>query len=327
MFIKYFKSSYLPQYIALAVITMLIWGYELVYPQVFMGNNYLEPAYNLSVILFTDNKWVLAFAGILILYIQAIFLNKVLVDNDIVPKNSLIPAFVFLVISSASTQYLTYSPLSFAILFLIISIERLFKCYGNTKSYYEILSASLSISLASLFFFPSITFLILIYVMLISFSLTNWRLWIIPIIGILLPYLYVLVYYFLTDQFVENFESFELYWASLDVNALNPLIIKHLGHGIVLILFFIAALYYISHIQEKNIIIRKKMVLVVFLFLISILLSIFNFGTFDFLFIIFALPLSVFISFYLGDIKIRMFHEYFMYLIILVIVLINYHLL
>ena len=325
MFIRYFKSSYLPQYVLLAIITLVLWGYHLIYPEILLLNNELQPAYDLSLMLLAGNKWVFTFSGILLLYLQAMILNKILVDNDIVPKNSLIPAFVFLVVSSASAHNLTYTPLSFAILFLILAIERLFKCYGNTKAFSEILSAGLFISLASLFFFPAIVFVVMIYLILISFSLNNWRLWVIPIIVIILPYIYVYAFYFLTDRFDINIESFTIFWNSIGINQQNPFNITHLGHAFIIILLIISTSYYISHIQEKNIIIRKKMILIVFITCISIALMVSNFGNFDLLFIIAALPLSVFISFYLGDIKVKRYHEYFIYLIILIIVFINYH--
>ncbi|MFC2107647.1 hypothetical protein ACFLRY_04870 [Bacteroidota bacterium] len=326
MFIRYFKSSYLPQYILLAIITLILWAFNLIYPIEGFSEQFLQPAYDLSTSIL-KNIWVLVIIGILIFYIQAVFLNSMLIANDIVPKNSLIPAFVFLVIGSASFEYLTFTPLTFTVLFLIFALERLFKCYGNTKSFSEILSASLFVSIASLFFFPAIVFLLLIYIMLINFSLTNWRLWIIPIIGIVIPYLYLFAFYFVTDQLAENLDLYNVWWNSIGIVSQNLLSIKFLGHVLIIILSIISILYYMSHIQEKNIIIRKKMILVGFFTLISIIISIFNVGNFDFLYILIALPLSVFISFYLGNTKIKKVHEYFIWLIIICLILINYQIL
>ncbi len=91
MFIKYFRSSYLPQYILLAIITIILWGYNFLFPEIKLFENFLQPAYELSLLVFATNKWIFAISGIALLFLQAMVLNKILVDNDIVPKNSLIP--------------------------------------------------------------------------------------------------------------------------------------------------------------------------------------------------------------------------------------------
>ena len=60
--------------------------------------------------------------------------------------------------------------------------------------------AALMLSLGSLFYFPTILLLPLVWVALNDFRPFQWREWAMPFIGVALPYLYLATWYFWNDE-------------------------------------------------------------------------------------------------------------------------------
>jgi hypothetical protein len=87
-------------------------------------------------------------------------------------------------------------PILFSNLFLLFALSKMMNSYRKDIAFSQVFDAGLLISIATLFYFPCIVFFPMIGVALIIFRPFLWREWVISFIGVLVPYIFVITYYF-----------------------------------------------------------------------------------------------------------------------------------
>jgi hypothetical protein len=95
-------------------------------------------------------------------------------------------------------------PLLFANFFILLAIHKLVSSYRKDSAFSNAFDAGILFSIASLFYFPSIVFIPLLGFGFVLFRPFNWREWVISVIGVLIPYLFVFTYYFWNDLFAGS---------------------------------------------------------------------------------------------------------------------------
>jgi len=91
-------------------------------------------------------------------------------------------------------------PLLFSNLFLLFAISKVLNSYRKDTAFSQFFDAGLLVSMATLFYFPCIVFFPVIGISLLLFRPFNWREWIISFAGALVPYVFVLTWYFWNDK-------------------------------------------------------------------------------------------------------------------------------
>ncbi len=324
MLIRNFKSSYFSQFVLIFIIAFSLWFWSIIHPKIFEGAESIQSVFNLFNTWISYKIWIGPIIGFLALACQALFLNSVLIKNEIVPKNTLVPAFIYILVGSQFPEILMFNPSSIALILLILSLDRIFKCYGNNDPNRELLSASLYISLASLFYFPSISILLLVYIAIVNFSISNWRALIIPLIGTSIPYIYLASYYYIDNQLNTRYLEYISYFNSIRLANISVPDHYYIVWGLLFILVLISFFYFWMHIQEKNIIIRKKMSIIMVFLLFGFLPVIFSGENFLLNLLIFTIPVASLISFFLSNArKIKIF-EYLIWVLIVLLIMQNY---
>jgi hypothetical protein len=135
----------------------------------------------------------------LLLYIQAISLNKLVNNQRLMQKSNYLVGMSYLLITSlfADWYYLS-SPLIINSL-LIWALSMLCELHSNNSPKSSLFNIGMIIGIATFFYFPSIAFLLLI---IVGLGITRpFRLpeWLIALLGILTPYYFLAVWVFLTD--------------------------------------------------------------------------------------------------------------------------------
>ncbi|MFO8129500.1 MAG: DUF6427 family protein [Bacteroidales bacterium] len=327
MLIRYFKSSYLSQIITLILLGLLLWGKAFIFPEVYAASTKLQPAFEL--VNGAIKHWPVAapILGYLLLVFQAMFLNATLNEHELVSRNTLIPAFVLIILGSQVQETLTFHPASVANIFIILSFKRMLKCYDQHDSRRDILSASIYISVASMFFFPSIVFLLLVWSMLISFSIATWKEWIISMIGAATPYIYLFSLYYIAGAYPDRLAEYFRYFTQGNTIQLPHDIMLYVIWGLTAILIIFSWFFYLLHFQEKNIMIRKKISLFLWFLLFSLLPSFFAGEAFPVLEMVIAIPLTVLVAFYLDSISRRTtFQNALLWMLLMAMLINNYNL-
>lgn len=298
---------------------------------------YFTPAVNFtSLIRYPDaapiGKWVqeqLAGLGnniklINILFIAgiAVYTNKTAVSSDITPRQSFISASIIVVLMLFSPAAIWYTGSLLVMLLLVFALSNIVGMFGKQYPFLLILNASMAISVASMILPQAMFFVIFIWFAFFTFSVNSWREWVISIIGILLPYIYMVFAYFWSDNIDYLLKVYRAFFSELGIRYQIPQNSQLITIAIMFILFGISALYFTSEASDKIISIRKKM-WITFQFSLICLLIILIGGEFVFLLIpVIYIPLTIMISYSIHNQKRSRLYD-ILILILFVSIIIN----
>lgn len=145
------------------------------------------------------------FLGVLfnipLLLIQAFLVNYLVDSHRLLPKQSYLPAFVYLLVAGSFSSLLSPNPVVLANLFLLLAFHQLLRLSNASQALPPAFNFGLLIGLGSFFYPPAIVFFPLIFVSLTYFRNFQLREWLVPLIGFGLPmvYLWVAYSYFLPE--------------------------------------------------------------------------------------------------------------------------------
>ena len=304
MLIQIFRKSYMLQYFLLLILGILLWLGAFIKPVSVENeiNEYLNPGYFLLLSLIGNSALFTKVVAFLMILGGALLFNFILTKYDLVPKNFLIPAMVYLVLMSYSPNLLHLHHASISGLMIVIMLYFIFQVYAEEQAFPQVFNSGLLIGVASLFYFPSVYFLFFIWITFIVFSLYKWREWLIVLIGFIVPYIFLFTYYFWFDKLEVALLAYEDYLLNLSFIdfSFSFSYLSYLIMGFV-ILFILYSLFRIStEVGEKTINIRKHFWTVFWLFFIAILTYLISGNNFHSDQVFILIPVSVFISYTLS---------------------------
>jgi hypothetical protein len=157
--------------------SLFLWMTELIG---FIFRDPLIPSFVLSAIL---------------VFLQAFSLNSILIRSKALSSNTYLPAACYILILSASPEFMVLSPAMFAITFVLIGINYMLFHLQYRGSEENILSTGVVFGLASLFDPSSTIFILLIFAIYIFYSNTLNRRYLLLVYGLVFPYLLIWIYY------------------------------------------------------------------------------------------------------------------------------------
>ena len=198
MFIRFFKSNNASALIFLPLFAIAIWAFGFISPVVLPAKHAM-PLYELCAGLFVKTPWLSILIALILITGEAFLLNYIVNENEVLSKQSYLPALFYILFISNNNDMLLLSPPLFANLFILFALNKLFTSYRKDNAFSQAFDAGLLISIATLFYFPYIVFLPLLGVGLIIMRPFNWREWLISFIGAAIPYIFVITFYFCKD--------------------------------------------------------------------------------------------------------------------------------
>ncbi len=231
--------------------------------------------------------------AIVIIVLHGFGLNNLIYKNDVIKKENLIVATVFILLNTFHYSSNINLISSFLLLFFI---NYLLESYQKEFPFHEIFCCSFILSIIAVFN-PIVT---LLYVSFIScsfiFNYNNWRSYCVSILGLFIPLLTVFLY---STIFNTNTNILSLY--SLPKFSFNYLEIFEFYkvHQNVLIVFLLISLIsfieFFNWLYKKSIRSRKSFFIILIYFLITVFMTLFSSTTNWYLLLS---PLSVFIANY-----------------------------
>ncbi len=146
-------------------------------------------------------------AAVLVLFAQALYFNSIIDRHKIVAKGNYLGAYIFILLSSMFQNFLFLSPALIANIFFLIEIDLLFSIYKKEKVSSQIFDLGFVISIASLFYFPAIAFLLFLFIGLLILRPFKIGEWLVLLIGAIVPYFLSFVYFMWFDLLPEFFEN------------------------------------------------------------------------------------------------------------------------
>lgn len=158
------------------------------------------PFYSLANSFLGVNKIVSVSVSILLIVAGGIFLNFIIQEFHLLRNQTYLPALTYVVLMSSIPEVLLLHPVLFANIFLMVALKRCLDISGNSVASPAAFDSAFIVSIASLFYFPAILFLFLVWISLVSFRSFSLRDCIIALIGVCIPYLFAGVYFYWFDE-------------------------------------------------------------------------------------------------------------------------------
>ena len=263
-----------------------------------------------------DTTWVIIkqIAIFLMCYLSVLLLNFIANKNNLTQKNNL-EILLFSLFFVIMPESLRDSYCIVANLLILMALRRLLSLHSQKEVKQKLFDASLWIALASIFYFWSILFFILILIALVLYTDNNIKHWIIPFISLITVFVIsVSVSVILYEDYVMLFKSKPQ--VSFDFIAYNskPFLVA-------ITLFFSfglwSAFYYLRSFKDKMKRIRPSYKLIfAALFIAFIIITITpNKNGSEFIF--FFAPLAIIITNYIESIKEKWFKELFLAVLVI----------
>ncbi len=237
--------------------------------------------------------YLIFFSSIFILLLHAFGLNNLIYNNNIIKKENLIIATIFISLNTFNIGVFKDIISSFLLLFFV---NKLFESYQKEYPFNEIFICSLIISLLVIINSIMVLLLPLIVISSLIFNFSNWRCYIVSLIGLSMP---ILIYVIFMSLFGDEINPFKYVSVPTFSDNIAGFIIFYKANSWVANIFIlittISLFEFFNWLYKKSIRSRKSFFILLSYLIISIAIGIF--GNEKNWYIVLA-PISVFIANY-----------------------------
>ena len=323
MILKLFKSQHPFILFVALILLILLWlgsilNYSIVEHKDFYGQTILfVRLFNLV----SPSPFLLYLIPILSIILQAIVIVRLNFKYILIERRTYLPAFVFIMLSSAFVILQKFYPVYLAGPFVIFSISILFSTHKKEKPFSAIFLSSFLIAISSFFFHYTIYLIVFIWIGLIIIRSFNLREIFISIIGFVVPYIFLVSYFFIFEKINYLFENFtSIYSSQFELPSLHYAYYIFMFFVFILLIFSI--LFSFNDVYIRKIEARK----IYTCFIAFLLITCFMYVLFPSLsyFILLTIPLSFLLSIFLITWKNKILLEILFSLLFLSIIFIQF---
>lgn len=188
-----------------------------------------------------------------------------------IPAKTQLPAYFYILIVIGHNQTFALSGALVASTLIIMVLFRLMASYKVDGISYNYLDAGFLTALASLVYFPAAGFLALLFIALALLRPLNWREYAYALIGMALPYFFIVSGYFLAGVPVSQF--FNHPEVLLQRNGTSLSVIGWISSAYMLAMLLYGSYFMLRTIDNMKIQARKMFILFLWLFLLSALMG------------------------------------------------------
>jgi hypothetical protein len=270
-----------------------------------------------------QQRWICEVFSFLMLSFQALYFNYIINKQEVLYKQSNLPAALYVLIFSTIPDFLVFNPFLLINCLLPVIIYKTFLLYKSEQTLSVAFDSCFLIAIATMIYFPAVLLLIFYLVSLSILRPFSWREWVTSFLGFMLPWFLVWTVLFLMNQS-------DLLLPPEPVRAWKPVLLlstitkQHFITGIFYIGVLLLALGKLRTNFYKNVIKMRKFqlcFLVLFLLMLIIVLVPLQHSVSRFNLIV--LPLTLFLSYYFVSIKKSWWFE-LLFLFMLALILFNY---
>lgn len=278
--------------------SILLLGYAIVLRIHF----FVAPLSGLSSGQHPIQEWILSWGGspmsqqiiaTLILFFQAVFINRIVITNRLSNQITLLPGMVYLFLCSILPATAPLSLVLIANTFLLIALARAFKVYRSASAAVYVFDIGLYVGIASIIYEPSLVMAVLAYLSLVIMRTVKWSDRVQLLAGMVCPYYlwYVSVAFTGTDTAVIS------YLGSIFTLALPPTsqVLALVVLIVTVLLSLIQVFNYSAYTGKKSIQVQKKIDILYWFLLLTGVGTVLAHSTIDHVLML-AIPLSFFLS-------------------------------
>jgi hypothetical protein len=319
MLLKYIHSNRIAVIVLFLLVPLLYW-----IPSLFQGS---AVTFNQSgEILF--GQWIIAFnrdfrvlaslMGMLLIIVNGYLLIQLNTVHIFIPYRTQLPLYFYIMLAVSITQLHYLSPALIASTLLLLLFYRIFSAYKVDGISFKFLDAGLLISTASLFFFPAVFFFLFLIAALLLLRPFIWREWAFAVLGMMLPYIFVLSAFYLLDIPAGDVGTGIV--NSYKKEVLDFKLSEIVNWSYVLLFTVIASYYMARAIDTMKIHARKFFLVFLAYFFISLLVFLLMRGSGPGMVYFAAVPLSYLFSYYFVRCKRNWINDVFFAVFLLLLI-------
>jgi hypothetical protein len=329
MLIQLFKKAYVTQYLALFILQFVLWTPAFIIPDIagIPEAQSSNPGYEFIRFLFGEQMRLLSLLAFFLVYVSALLLNNNLVNHQMIPKNSLLAALVYIILMSYSAYTLTLYPVLISNFFIMLVLSLTFRLYAEKEAYSKVFNIGILFAIISLFYFDAVMLFVFLWLAFYVYRIYSWRDWLIPFVGFITIYFFLGIYYFWVDGLqsailnhqlkLDGFFNFQ-FGFSADYFSLSIL-------GIFGIFFLAAFAKLLGHINDYIISVRKHYWTIVLLFLLTLILILITGTVNELSILLMAVPAAIILTEYIVRLKRTFWADLFIWFVVILILINNYY--
>jgi hypothetical protein len=230
-----------------------------------------------------------------LLYTQAISFNRLLNNRRLIQKPNYLPAMSYLLITSFFVEWNVLSAPLVINTLLIWVWAKMSTLYNNPHAKSTLYNIGIVIGITTFFYFPSLTFSLLIIFALVITRPPRVAEWIIAILGIATPWYLLFAWLFLTNRLY----SFQLPGIKVDYHLMAQNNARYVGIIIILLTAIAGGFFAQLNLRRQLVQVRKSWGLMLLYLIVALFIPFVN-VTHNFQYWILAtVPLSAFIACFL----------------------------
>jgi len=297
MLLRIFRSQSPIQFILIIPLVIGLWYSSFGTGIMQFPGNYDIGLYGFIFRLVSHFPTLSSLLALVLVSLQAIILNYLLIKNNLSLRNNLLPSYIFILLTGSTHSLTQLSAPLIASFFIMLSVVELLGMYELKDPFKECFNASFFITIASLFYFPAIIFFILIWISFLVYRVLSWREWIISFIGFFSVSIFCWFYFFWNNQVPMIWNQIEQFFAFPEHFHVKFNRFGYIIWGIIALIFLGALSNIMNHIYEKVIAIRRKIWVIIFMFMIALLSFFYANQQFRFQIIFLTIPATIIINY------------------------------
>jgi hypothetical protein len=228
----------------------------------------------------------------LLLFIQAVTLNGLINEQRLLPSANFLIAFAYLLLTSLVPEWNTLSTGIIINTIMVAILPSMINLYHNQKVKGLLFNIGFGFGICSFIYFPSIYFILLLILALALYRPVQITEWLVTFIGLLTPFYFLLVYFFVWDQWHQVHEIIPKHVIGV------PKGYQEWQFWLMISLLLLPALlgYVVSSRYRLRLVVqgRKNWMLITYYFFIAFFISFINNNGNIGYFILVAVPLSIY---------------------------------
>jgi hypothetical protein len=268
-------------------------------------------------------KWLNLSLSFALIFGQALVYNYLVIQLNLLGRTTYLPAFFYLLISCMLPGNLLFNSGIVAASFIVPAVYILMTAPADKRPLRTVFNISILFSLGSLFYLQALFYFPFVLIAVGMLGLLSFRSALVALIGFLVPYIYMLTYYFwigdLHGYWDRQFAtlvhfipgSFPFHWAELILYAL------------VVVILGLSLFKYITTRFTLKVIQRKIYNVFTLFFLISLFVPLFFKEVHKQQVVFMAIPMGVYLSFYFLNLKKQWIADVFALLLFITIAILQ----
>jgi hypothetical protein len=312
MLLKFFKRPLPIVFATIIVLAILLWlkSFLTGLSVIFYFDEVQMPLYALIANIISNNGYLAKILAFTIVLLTGLYLIQLNSKHILIKQRSYLPAFLYILLASSFLPMQRLNPAIFAAIFLAIAINFLFSIYDEKEPLDKLFKASMFISLAMMFYLPSIFYIVLVFISIIIIKTFNFRDWIAVLAGFITPWFFYFFYqYLINDNLWAIPQIIEAVWNTERVKTDYGLFfnIFYYFNGL---LFLISAAFLLRSINTQKINIRKYHTILLWFLVITFFVNVFvPFCSIELSYIA-AIPVSFIVSNFLTSSRKKFWPEF-----------------